>query len=106
MGDVTPETTGETTGLSDERRNELIENLARRIEGMGMTSAAILMLEAHKPLSFLGSQAILFLQPLLSFAFDPRTSQEYAELLEQRDNVELLIRRLERQGENSAQSAA
>jgi hypothetical protein len=54
-----------------------------------------LLLEAHKPLSFLGSQAILILQPLLSFAFDAATSSEYARLLEDGENVELLIRRLE-----------
>lgn len=85
----------EAPGLSSERRDTLIERLAQRIEGMGLSSAAILMLEAHKPLSFVGSQAILILQPLLSFAIDSQTSQEYALLLEQRDNVELLIRRLD-----------
>ncbi len=84
-----------TTGLSSERRDALIERLAQRIEGMGLSAAAILMLEAHKPLSFVGSQAILILQPLLSFAIASQTSQEYALLLEQRGNVELLIRRLD-----------
>lgn len=83
------------TELSSERRDALIERLAQRIEGIGLSSAAILMLEAHKPLSFVGSQAILVLQPLLSFAIDSQTSQEYALLLEQRDNVELLICRLD-----------
>jgi hypothetical protein len=92
--------------LSDERRDVLIERLAQRVEALGLSAAAILMLEAHKPLSFVGSQAILILQPLLSFAIDTQTSREYAQLLEQRANVELLIRRLERQGDNSARSAA
>jgi hypothetical protein len=84
-----------TTELNSARRDELIEGLAQRIEGMGLSAAAILMLEAHKPLSFVGSQAILILQPLLSFAIDAQTSRDYALLLEQRDNVELLIRRLD-----------
>jgi hypothetical protein len=82
--------------LSSERRDRLIEDLARRIETLGLTTPAVLMLEAHKPLSFLGSQAILIAQPLLSFVFDPARSTEYASLLEDRSNVELLIRRLEK----------
>lgn len=82
------------------RRDEIIERVARRIEALGMTTPAILMLEAHKPLSFLGSQALLVLQPVLGLALDAQTSSAYAEFLEDRRNVELLIRRLER-GENS-----
>ena len=100
------DTQADAADLSDERRDVLIERLAQRVEAMGLTSAAILMLEAHKPLSFIGSQAILILQPLLSFAVDSQTSREYSQLLEQRANVELLIRRLERQGDKSARSAA
>jgi len=85
---------------STARRDELIEGVAQRIESMGLATPAILMLEAHKPLSFLGSQALLILQPILTFALDPQTSSDYATLLEDRQNVELLIQRLER-GENS-----
>lgn len=85
---------------STARRDELIEGVAQRIESMGLATPAILMLEAHKPLSFLGSQALLILQPILTFALDPQTSSDYAALLEDRQNVELLIQRLER-GENS-----
>jgi hypothetical protein len=89
--------------LDGERRDVLIENLAHRIEALGLSAPAILLLEAHKPLSFLGSQALLILQPLLAFAFDTSTSAEYAALLEERSNVERLIRRLERQESNGAQ---
>ena len=96
----------EAIGLSAERRDEMIEALACRVEALGLTTPAVLMLEAHRPLSFLGSQAIFVLQPLLSFALESQTSREYAELLEDRDNVERLIRRLERQANTSVQSAA
>ena len=95
-----------STDLSNERRDQLIEDLARRIEDMGLATPAILMLEAHKPLSFLGSQAILIAQPLLSFAFDPTASRELANLLEDRSNVELLIQRLERRENDRAGSSA
>jgi len=92
--------------LSSERRDRLIEDLARRIESLGLTAPAVLMLEAHKPLSFLGSQAILIAQPLLSLIIDPVKSTEYASLLEDRGNVELLIRRLEQRENDRAGSSA
>ena len=88
--------------LTEARRDELIETLAGRIEGMGLATPAILMLEANKPLSFLGSQALLVLQPLLGFAVGDTATEEYAALLEDRDNVERLILRLERQASNHA----
>jgi len=91
--------------LSAARRDELIEEAAQRIEALGLTAPAILLLEAHKPLGFLGSQALIVLQPLLGFAINVKTSQEYSALLEQSDSVELLIRRLERQADNGGQSS-
>ena len=98
-------------GLSDDRRDELIELLACRIERMGLTSPAILMLEAHKPLTFLGSQLLLVLQPILSIivggsTIDGSASREYVALLEDRANVEQLIRRLERQANSRVGTSA
>ncbi len=94
--------TEEQAPPSAARRDEMIEALASRIDALGLSTPAILMLEAHKPLSFLGSQALLLMQPLLSLVFDPTASQTYAALLEEGENVELLIRRLERQENNRA----
>ena len=59
-----------------------------------MVAPAIAFLEANKPFSFLGSQALLFAQPLLS-PFLTGTG-DYIALLEDRANVERLIQRLER----------
>ncbi len=87
--------------LTDARRDELIEALAAHIEGLGLATAAILMLEANKPLSFLGGQALLVLQPLLGVVVGDVTTEEYAALLEDRDNVERLILRLERQASHA-----
>ncbi len=91
------EASPERSELAEERKEQLIEAVARRIEALGLSTPAILMLEANKPLSFLGSQAILILQPILNFALDQSTSQEFAQLLADRQNVERLIQRLERQ---------
>lgn len=94
--------TEEPDTLSEERRDELLDTIAQRIRGMGLATSAILMLEAHKPLSFLGSQVILILQPLLGFAFDDQTTRAAVALLEDRANVERLISRLERTADDHA----
>lgn len=91
MGD-TASTSAASEGVQSA---ELIESLAQRIESLGLTMPVVLMLEAHKPLSFLGSQVLLILQPLLNVLFDPATSSAYAALLEDRRSVEQLIQRLE-----------
>lgn len=90
--------------LGDERCDSVIESLAQRIEALGLTTPVIFLLEANKPLSFLGSQAVLILQPLLNIAFDQKASQEIANLLEDRQNIERLIRRLERREDVGARS--
>ncbi len=79
--------------MTTAERDALIERLARRVEAAGLVAPAIAFLEANKPFSFLGSQALLFLQPLLS-PFLSGTG-EYIAFLEDRGNVERLIRRLE-----------
>ncbi|RME71177.1 MAG: hypothetical protein D6776_10580 [Planctomycetota bacterium] len=61
-----------------------------------MEAAAILFLESVKPLGFLGSQALVFLRPFATLVV--RSPQDYdrlTRLLERRDGIEALLRRLE-----------
>ncbi|MCJ7668060.1 MAG: hypothetical protein MUP04_07250 [Anaerolineae bacterium] len=80
--------------LSVRRREELIEGLVRQVNERGMVAPAILFLEAHKPLSFLASQLLLLSQPTLE-PFLGGVVREYALLLEDRQNVETILSRLE-----------
>jgi len=80
--------------LSVRRREELIEGLVRRANEWGMVTPAILLLEAHKPLSFLVSQFLLLSQPTLE-PFLGGAVREYALLLDDRENVEMILSRLE-----------
>jgi hypothetical protein len=48
----------------------------------------------NRPLGFLGSQALLMAQPLLSLVLSG--TEDLAALLEDRSGMDLLIRRLER----------
>ena len=81
--------------LPDERRDELVDKLAEKVIQRGMQTPAILMLEMHKPLSFLAGQSLLLGSGFLAPLFGPQNVQQYAKLLESRDNIELLIQRIE-----------
>ena len=80
--------------LSVRRREELIEGLVRGVNEWGMVVPALLLLEAHKPLSFLTSQFLLLSQPALE-PFLGGIVREYALLLEDRENVETILSCLE-----------
>lgn len=80
--------------LSVKRREELIEGLVRQVNEWGLVAPAILFLEAHKPLSFLASQFLLLSQPTLE-PFLGGVVREYALLLEDRENLETILSRLE-----------
>jgi len=81
--------------LSAEQRDLLIERLAQKVSSLGLTAPAILFLETHKPFSFIGSQALLFLQPLLGFLLGDEAISQYAQLFEDQANVERLLQLLE-----------
>lgn len=91
-----PVTTDEAEGeLSPERRDKLIDELARKIVKKGMETPAIMFLEMHKPISFLTSQTMLVASPLLAPLFGLDGVENYSRLFSSVDNVELLIRRIE-----------
>jgi len=81
--------------ISVARRDELFDKMARKIVDLRLTPVAVVMLESSKPVTFLGSQLMVFLQPIVTAVFPFRTYDEVAALLEDRTNVELFIRRIE-----------
>ena len=54
---------------TDEQRDELVEEVAREIQLRGLTSSAVLFLEASRPYRALGSNAMLFFDPVLRGVF-------------------------------------
>jgi hypothetical protein len=88
------------TELSAERREQLIGELAARIARWGLITPAILFLEVNRPFSFIGSQALLLFQPLLSPLLGNKVA-EYAQLFEDRASVKRLLQRLENGDDNS-----
>jgi len=85
----------EAMSLDAVRRDQLIEDLARRLRQWGLSSPGIAFLEINRPFSYIGSQFLLFVQPLLAGFIDAKLTGEYVSLLEDRDNMRRLIERLE-----------
>ena len=84
-----------SSDVSAERREELFTRMARKIVDMRLTAFAIVMIESSKPVSFVGSQLMVFLAPIITAVFPFQTYDEIAALMEDRENVELFIKRIE-----------
>lgn len=84
-----------STDISPERRNEILTKIARKTVELRLTPIAIVLLESTKPLSFVGSQLMVFFQPIITALFPFHQYEEIAALLEERSNIELLIQTIE-----------
>jgi len=81
--------------LTDERRDLLLDKIARAVVDRNLAAPAIFFLETMKPLSFVGSQVMVFFDPIVSSIFDFKQYNEVRLALEHRENVELLLQRIE-----------
>ncbi len=72
-----------------------VERVARKIAQLGLSTPAILLLEAHKPVAFLGGQFLLVAQPTLDFFISPRLTQGMVDLLTDPAQLEQLMTHLE-----------
>ena len=75
--------------------NILIERTARHIADWKLTAPAVAFLQVNKPLLFVGSQVLLMLQPMLDVFLVRQLTTEWATLMADRDQIEVLIARLE-----------
>ncbi len=62
-----------TYAVDDTRRKELIDEWAARLERWGLMPVAPILLQVIRPLGFIGSQALLFGQPFLTFFADAQS---------------------------------
>jgi hypothetical protein len=72
-----------------------LDRIAAAIVRRGLAAPALLFLETLAPLSFLGSQALYAVQPLLDLAGGVKEGERLAALLERREAVALLQSRIE-----------
>jgi len=76
-------------------KRETLDRLAEKIIERRLSAPAILFLESSKPLSFLGNQAMVFFQPIVQTIFNFKTYDDIMDLLEDRDNIEYLLKKIE-----------
>ena len=75
---------------------ELISKLAQKIVRHGMAVPAIFFLDMMKYLSFFGGQLMVFFGPIITAFISSQSYYKFAELLEDRNNVEFLLVEIER----------
>ena len=75
----------------------LVDRVAREVAKRRMQAPAILFLETMRPLNFVGSQVLAFLQPIAGAVLQNIQWERLGAILEQRESVDLLIRRIEEQ---------
>ena len=74
---------------------ELLERVAARVVAMRLEVPAILALEGSLPLSFVAGQTLVFFEPLLQVFLPGPQVGRFARLVERRDALEHLVRRIE-----------
>ncbi|UCC80863.1 MAG: hypothetical protein JSW64_05755 [Candidatus Zixiibacteriota bacterium] len=85
----------EEEALTDEEK-EILFKLADFVVRKGLTVPAILSLETVKPLNYIGSQAMVFLEPFVQALFrDISKYNTFRRMMEKRDNVERLLQKIE-----------
>ena len=69
----------------------VMDAIARKIARIGMTAPAIFFIEMNRPLSFIGSQLMIFLEPFIMAFFDTRKYRQFALLMEDRKNIDKFL---------------
>lgn len=75
---------------------QLISDLAEQVVNHGMAVPAIFFLDMMKYLSFFGGQLMVFFGPIITAFISSQSYYKFAELLEDRNNVEFLLLEIER----------
>ena len=83
------------TPLAPEERDALIEKIAQGVIKRKLEAPAILFLEMHKPFGFIASQGLIVTSPLIAPFTGLENLQVAGVILQERANVERLIRRIE-----------
>ena len=74
----------------------MIYEFAEKIVNKGLSIPAIFLLESTKYISFIAGQILIFLGPVLTFFINDKKYNQFIELIEKRQNIELLIVQIEK----------
>jgi hypothetical protein len=73
----------------------ILEKVAKKVVEWKMTVPAIMFLESVKPLNYIGSQALVFFEPIVQSVFSFKDYDTFRIAMERRENVENLIQKIE-----------
>jgi len=90
----------EEEGFSDDEIT-FMEKVAEFICRRQLEAAAIMGLVSCKPIGFLGSQLLIFLQPFLTPFFNEMQYQRLVNILSKREGIETFVQILERKSAES-----
>jgi len=83
-------------GLSPEDL-ALLERVAKAVVQRRMTGPALVCLESLRPLNYVSSQLMIFLEPLVGSFVATRDYERIAQILEHRESLQVLIDQIEAQ---------
>ena len=77
-------------------QEEILDKISKKVVQWKMAVPAIMFLESVKPLSYLGSQVMVFFEPFVHALFNFPEYSEFQQMMERRENVERLLQRIEK----------
>ena len=90
--------------LSEQEEEELLDKAASEIRKRKLEAPAILMLELHKPVAYVGSHAAIAFSPFLVPFLGYDNINNYSRLFSKKENIERLLRRLDRPSDKPAET--
>ena len=81
--------------MTPEEENALLDKAAASILKRRMETPAIMALEMHKPLANVGASAAIVFAPFLVPVMGFERLNDFTRVLRKRENIELLIQKLE-----------
>lgn len=75
--------------------DEILNKVASKITALGMETPAIFLLEMSKPINYIGSQFLTFMNPMITSFLDIKSYDTFTELIADRNKLEELICRIE-----------
>jgi len=79
-----------------EEEDAVLERVAKKVVQWRMAVPAILFIESVKPLNYIGSQAMVFFEPIVQTIFNFRDYEVFQRALERRENIENLLQKIEK----------
>lgn len=78
-----------------EEEDAILVKLSHQVVKRGMAVPAIMFLESVKPLNFIGSQTLVFFEPIIQTLFNFKDYDNLRTALEKRPSIEILLLKIE-----------